>query len=343
MTSNNEQVFVSIIVPVYKSPLDYFKQCLTSLSEQTLNEAEFLIIFDGQNDNLYSIALQYQKKDSRFILSIQPHQGVSKTRNYGIQTARGTYITFVDSDDTLYSPKSLEDAYLYIHSINSDIFLFNWLSTNKTTYSIWPNKKRVLSKPELEYCLQQTIHPIKVDIPGAPWAKFFRRNFLKSNNISFKENCIIGQDRVFNYTAFSLAKKVSYSNDILYRYTLNQESATQRFRPNYLPIALTYIEELNTLSKSKYAPLIGRATLMILYSSWEKCYMNAQNNRSFFSRIHDVIKIIKSERFQFLIKTINTEGLTLIPKIEGFFLQHKIVFWIYLHGLKKLLFNKIHS
>ena len=58
--------FISVIVPVYKVPLDYLRVCLESLFAQTLQESEFIIISDGASEAECSICEEYARKDSRF-------------------------------------------------------------------------------------------------------------------------------------------------------------------------------------------------------------------------------------------------------------------------------------
>ena len=53
---------VSVIVPVYKVPLEYLRGCLESLAAQTLQECEFLIVSDGAPEAECSICDKYTTK-----------------------------------------------------------------------------------------------------------------------------------------------------------------------------------------------------------------------------------------------------------------------------------------
>ena len=339
--------YASVIVPVYKTPLDYFKQCLNSLHNQTLQEAEFIIVFDGKNAELHSFCEEYKKRDKRFKIYVQPHEGVSATRNYGIMQANGMYIAFVDADDSLYSNDILASTIQYIEEELSDILLFNWSQNKLSKKNLWEEDKKELSNEEREFCLKQFICIQNESFNGAPWAKLFKRTFLLKNNIFFSEKCVIGQDRVFNYKAFSLTKKISYHNLCFYNYNVNEYSTTQRFRPGYLSTILNYIEELSILSNGKYPYLIGKEALLHFYKSWERDYMNFQNKKKFFYRMKELTNIVKSDRFQTLIKKTDTTNYSVLVKIESKLLQHKISIWIYPHGLKRLISlgfrNKIPS
>lgn len=327
---------ISVIVPVYKVPLEYLRACLDSLVAQTMQECEFIVVSDGAPDEECSVCEEYATKDSRFKFFKREHAGVSATRNYGIDQAQGEYITFVDADDSLYSNTSLEEGHNHQLNYKSDIIYFNWFS-NANEKILWAQAKESLTDEEKNFCLKQNIHINNAAFSGAPWAKLFNRIFLTKNKIRFKKKCIIGEDRVFNYEACAIAKKVSYGNMIFYKYEINEESAIHQFRPNFLPIVLNYIEELDIISKGKYSPIIAKETLAMFYLSWERCYMNSENKINFFLRMRQLIHVVNSKRFQLLIKNADTDGLSVLAKFECFLLQHKITFWIYLHGLKRLL------
>lgn len=89
---------VSIIVPVYNVE-KYLKECIESLINQTYKNIEILLIDDGSTDNSKSICDNYSKK-YEFIYTIhKKNGGLSSARNLGIETSKGDYLCFVDSDD----------------------------------------------------------------------------------------------------------------------------------------------------------------------------------------------------------------------------------------------------
>ena len=92
-------VLFSVIIPVFRVPLNYLKICLDSLTKQSNQECEFIILSDGAPEAECSICNEYATKDARFKFFKREHAGVSATRNFGINQAQGQYIIFVDSDD----------------------------------------------------------------------------------------------------------------------------------------------------------------------------------------------------------------------------------------------------
>ena len=106
---------ISVIIPVYNVE-KYLAECIESILNQTFNDIEILIIDDCSTDNSYKIMEEYAKKDSRIVLYHNENNvGVSKTRNIGLDNAKGEYIAFVDSDDYV-APDFLR--ILYENTIN---------------------------------------------------------------------------------------------------------------------------------------------------------------------------------------------------------------------------------
>ena len=89
---------VSVIIPIY-NVAQYLHKCLKSVISQTYKNLDIILIDDGSSDDSYSIAKEYQEKDSRIRLFTQTNIGLIATRKRGIELAEGEIIGFVDSDD----------------------------------------------------------------------------------------------------------------------------------------------------------------------------------------------------------------------------------------------------
>ena len=96
---------VSVVIPVYNTA-PYLRQCLDSVLAQTLREIELICVDDGSTDGSAAILKEYASKStvSRTSINIltQDNAGQSVARNVGTAHARGEYIYYLDSDDTLH-------------------------------------------------------------------------------------------------------------------------------------------------------------------------------------------------------------------------------------------------
>lgn len=86
----------SLIVTAYNVE-QYISKCLKSLLNQTFNNYEIIIIDDGSTDKTNNILQKY--KTDKINIYRTENKGVSSARNLGVSKAKGTYFTFIDSDD----------------------------------------------------------------------------------------------------------------------------------------------------------------------------------------------------------------------------------------------------
>lgn len=120
---NRNEPLVSIIVPVYNAQT-YLRDCLDSLLNQDLPSWEILCVNDGSTDSSGEILAEYACQYPQVKVLYQENAGVSAARNHGLQEARGTYISFCDSDDFLMEGL-LGMMCRYLTEKNADIGFYN--------------------------------------------------------------------------------------------------------------------------------------------------------------------------------------------------------------------------
>lgn len=86
---------------IYVTNLDIFKYLPQKKFIDFGKNLEIILVDDGSKDESGDICEDYSLKDSRIIVIHKPNGGLSDARNAGIKQAKGEYITFVDSDDTI--------------------------------------------------------------------------------------------------------------------------------------------------------------------------------------------------------------------------------------------------
>lgn len=96
---------VSIIMPAYNTA-EFIEEAVRSLIAQDFTDWELLIVEDGSSDETFDVAKQLASEDARVKVMRNPRKGVSSARNTGVEAARGRFIGFLDSDDTM-DPGSL--------------------------------------------------------------------------------------------------------------------------------------------------------------------------------------------------------------------------------------------
>lgn len=93
-----DNCLISIIVPVYNVE-KYLDKCLESIVNQTYKNIEIILVDDGSKDNCPAMCDEWAKKDNRIKVIHKENGGLSDARNFGLQSAKGEYVGFIDSDD----------------------------------------------------------------------------------------------------------------------------------------------------------------------------------------------------------------------------------------------------
>lgn len=329
-------VSVSVIVPVYNTPMNYFKECLQSLTSQTLQECEFIIVFDGEFKEHEDICKSYQNKDSRFKPYTCSHAGVSATRNFGIEQAAGEYIAFVDADDILCH-NILNEAYVFTKKNSSHITIWDCSIYN----GINAERRSIANYDIVHFSSEQKKEALKSVISmkdpnwistAGPWCKLYKKELFQ--NTSFDPKFILRQDRILNIKLFSKDISISYLHKIGYLYRIYNESAVRTFRPNLLQISLTFIDAMDEITGDFYPEGIGQETFNSIWEAWHNSILHPQNTTSLTHRVYEFNKLLKTKKIKKYLTTIeNYKAFSLSSKFELFFLKHGITISIWLRAL----------
>lgn len=96
---------ISVIIPAYNSV--YIEECLQSCLAQTLGQdrLEIIIINDASTDNTVEKIASIGQDNPIHLINLEHNSGPAAARNAGLEIARGEYIAFLDSDDTMQVDK----------------------------------------------------------------------------------------------------------------------------------------------------------------------------------------------------------------------------------------------
>lgn len=109
-------IFISIIVPVYNTPVEILKSCFDSVKNQTYDDWELIVVDDGSEKDCACWIDDYCKDIQNKQVIHKKNDGVSIARNEGVKLASGEWITFLDSDNTL----PLDTIEIYHNVVNSN-------------------------------------------------------------------------------------------------------------------------------------------------------------------------------------------------------------------------------
>jgi len=216
---------LSIIVPVYNKE-KYIDACLESILKQTFNDFELILVNDGSTDGSALKCEHYKKTDGRIVLINQQNSGASAARNTGLKEAKGTYIGFIDSDDTIEA-----DMYELLiknaRAFDADISVCR-------LQIIFPEK--TLSPPESEEVLllnqnEALFACLKGDLDRSANNKIYKNQIAKS--ILFEGN--VYEDILYTCKAFLTAQRTVVQHILKYNYIVRENSISMsRFNKKYI-------------------------------------------------------------------------------------------------------------
>lgn len=235
--------FLSIVIPVYNAEKT-ISRAISSIVNQPFDEVEIIIINDGSTDRSLDICQSLASDESRIRLYTIENSGVSYARNFGIEQAKGRYITFLDADDyysddflTVITSEIQKDTQILIYG-------YNIVRDGRSIPCTIPMKNGGKIRNRLEF-REIAISLIENEMLNAPWNKVYLTSYIKDNSISFPVNLDIGEDLRFNLVVIRDIRFAKVCNHSLVNYSVKKgEGLVSRFRNNRLEIRLALLDEI---------------------------------------------------------------------------------------------------
>ena len=204
---------LSIIIPVYNTE-KYLKRCLNSVIKAKIEKTEIIIINDGSKDNSLKIIKEYANKYEFIRYISKKNEGLAATKNLGIKEAKGKYISFVDSDDTI-NEDFYKEALEFINR-EYDIIIYDFNNiTDKNTFVTEAKSSLYNDYEEKEALLYTSIMPSSCN-------KIVKTGLYRK--IKLFPKGILYEDLATTPQLFLLAQKIKYINKPYYNYYLNNSS-----------------------------------------------------------------------------------------------------------------------
>lgn len=326
---------ISIIIPYYCTPKEYFSRCISSILNLQSDEIEVIIVDDGSPKDFYPVLEAYSNCSNVRVIHTK-NSGVSAARNRGIDEASGKWILFADSDDYL-NTGALEKVLQYAKGHSGDIVLFN----GGRDYEGRIDYNTTFLKENINYAESEKNRIAVMEsalalgyIPkgyrqfftlGAPYCKLLRTEFLRKNNLKFDLDVKFAEDTLFALHVYMKAKEIFYVDVSLYYYVFFPQSATRRFRPGlshdmdiFFKHVASFIEKNHleeTLEKAYYT----RAQLEVRRSFIFEFFHPENSNDD--SR-EDYLRFISQEPYYTAIKRNYLPGKGIKGKTKQFLMEN---------------------
>jgi glycosyltransferase involved in cell wall biosynthesis len=127
---------LSVVIPYFNLG-EYLDESVDSIFKATYKNVEVIIINDGSTDAVSINKLKkYRNNNSVHVIDKQ-NTGLADSRNTGAEMARGSFIAFLDADDTV-TPEYYEKAIAILQQYENVHFVGAWTKYFGNSKNVWP-------------------------------------------------------------------------------------------------------------------------------------------------------------------------------------------------------------
>lgn len=203
-------VQISVIVPIYNTE-QYLRKCLDSILAQNERNIEVIAVNNGCTDSSGEILTSYAAADNRIKIVNRLHGDIFAARNDGLLAAKGEYVAFCDSDDTV-PPKAYSKLLKKAETSGCDVVVGGYFEIDERTgASSIPINRRGGSGFGL---LMRT---------PCLWNKLIRRDFISRHNLTFP-HLSMGEDMIFLGKLFKCSPTITRIKQPIYCYWMHTKS-----------------------------------------------------------------------------------------------------------------------
>lgn len=225
MSEDKEKNKLSVIVPVYNAE-KYLNRCIRSILNQTYKNIELVLVDDGSTDKSVQICDKWTEEDSRVYAYHIKNGGPSNARNYGLKSATGRFIAFVDADDFL-NPNMYEKMIESLIGTNCGMAVCKW-----TIHNIDTGTKEIanIGTPGIVDAIALKKIIAADDNAGGggyPWNKVIDQtkvNVSLKIDIQFRDGLKIYEDKIWLLEVLDHINEAVLIDTIGYNYEIKQNS-----------------------------------------------------------------------------------------------------------------------
>ncbi len=294
---------VSVIVPVYNVE-KFLKKCLDSIVKQTFHDFEVIIVNDGSTDNSGVIAQQYVENYSNVRVITQKNGGLGAARNTGIRAAKGEYLLFVDSDDTI-GENTLQVLTEAANRNGADLVIFDYMEEDVNGNTLKISRGCLQDNPDttLLSCPQ-----LLLDWPSA-CNKLYCRKLFTNTDIYFPGRAWYEDFRTIPKILTS-ASHIEYVNEPFYHYLQ---------RPGSI---------MHSVQVERNREILDAFEDLIYYFKEHKLYNTYHKELEFLAILHILVaasvRVLKADRKHPLLKTFQTYVKSNFPNYKQNFYLNRL-------------------
>ena len=223
---------ITIIVPIYKVPQQYLRQCIDSCLNQKYKHIEIILVDDGSPDDCGKICDEYAAKNELIKVIHKENGGLVSARNAGFEAALGEWHMYLDGDDWIEGNCLAETLDAADRHDCPDVIFWNIIQDleGKRIYGkarwLCENRERLYKGEECKDLARHTMIYSSGITPA--YAKLINTKWARENNIKHDPRLRQGEEGVeFSLRLFYYAHKVLFINQYYNIYRYNPSSISK--------------------------------------------------------------------------------------------------------------------
>ena len=309
---------LSIVICVYNTPKKYLRACFESIRSSTISkydgEYEICMVDDGSCEDYSDLISEFNINATK-----TENRGIFAARSLGAKIAKGEYIIFCDSDDTVsfnYYLPMLELA----EREKTDIVINDWAyNVNELKYYCKNDvtiKKNIDLKDEeiISFFVKQRGRYFSLFVL---WNKLYKgellkKAFLEIEKSGYPESSNYSEDMLINFLAWKNAKSVKNIHSGYYFYRIHQSQTVNTKELSKIKSQIYYLSKTFEIIEDN----LNSSELICDLNEWRKYssryhYTIAKENG--FSELYSYIK--EQYKVDNLKKSTRRDGSPYVSKV----------------------------
>lgn len=241
-------VTVSVIIPVYKTE-EYLAECMDSVFKQDYPDIEIILVDDGSPDNCPKLCDEYAGSYKNIRVVHKANSGLGLSRNAGMEVATGKYIFFLDSDDCLDEEETLSKLVECAEKEQADITVGSFRRFSQKSISE-PNDHHLKGGEYTKTAEFRFKGFYRYGHLAYNWGKLYRKEFLDKHKL-YCDAYPFTQDKAHNMRCCAYRPVYAFISDSVYRYRVNEESVTFKYKANFMPVWISIAEDFKGFLKER--------------------------------------------------------------------------------------------
>jgi len=217
---------VSIVVPVYNVE-DYISECIESIQKQTYRNLQIILVDDGSTDRSGILCDEYAKQDRRIRVIHQSNGGPVAARGHGLKYAQGTYIGFVDGDDSI-DPDMYQSLVNEMEISGADFVHSGYWERGQKMAANTKGCIDISQKSEKIKFLETAVLRSNDYISPSIWSKLFKAELIIRSHMQLPKDIRLGEDSIILCICVLESSKVALMDRAYYHYRVRDDSLSRK-------------------------------------------------------------------------------------------------------------------